>query len=312
MELAQIRAANPDAVSEAARQLRRLKDRLSDVESDVQARVRQVLQREWQGPAASAADERLAATARQAVAELDQLETLGRQLMRFADGIAEAQDLVRQADRLASGADLTIKSSGAVEFPGTFIVSDDDEREALTHAAREVAALLQRAVDTASQADTGCAQSLLPNGSILSDGPAQTYDEGGGDGFWDRARDTVGGWFEVDFDNSIVGEWWQDFNEGDRSLLERLFIDPDGPLDIFGDMNAADSAVVEEVLGGTVEEIFGEDVVDRVHEEGLGSLPDAMWDDFYEGVTSIDDKVSDGLEDLVDDPVGTIAGAFGL
>jgi hypothetical protein len=61
-----------------------------------------------------------------------------------------------------------------------------------------------------------------------------------------------------------------------------------------------------------MDELFGEDVVDRVHEEGLSSLPDAVWDDFYEGATGIDDKISDGLEDFADDPVGSITGAFGL
>lgn len=311
MDLPQIRAADPDAVSGAARELRRLADRLTDVEGEIQARVRQPLQRDWQGAAASAADGRLATAAKHVIAELDRLNTLEQQLMRFGGGVAEAQDLVKRADNLAGRSDLTIEADGAVSFPGFLTMFDERERESRTQAAREVAALLQQAVDTASEAESGCIKTLLPNGSIISS-DVEVLDEDGGDGFWDRAGEVAGGLFDVDFDNSMVGEWWQDFNEGDRSLLERVFVDPDGQLDIFGDMNEADAAMVGEVLGGSPDEIFGEEVVDRVHDEGLASLPDAMWDDFYGDVTSIDDRISDGWDDLTDDPVGTIAGAFGL
>ncbi|WP_203909895.1 WXG100 family type VII secretion target [Rhizocola hellebori] len=296
-----------DAVVEAARQLRRLGDDLRDLDHELQTKVRQPLRADWQGPAADAADERLRLTGKEAFTQLDLLATGEDHLLRFADGLTEAQALVKQAESLARRAGLHLETDGSVAFPDGWFFSSDADREPMTKAAGEVAKLLQKAVDVASQADASCAQGLTP-------GPLLQFWQGasGGDGFWDRAGDTVAGWFEVDFDSTPLGEAWNDFTEGDREWYERVFVDPDGQLDIFGDMNEGDAAMVDEVIGGSPDEIFGEEVVDRVHDEGLASLPDAMWDDFYEGVTDIDDKISDGWNDFTDDPVGSLGRAFGI
>lgn len=316
MDLAQLRAVDADAVRDLARDLRQHSAELADLGDSLHAKVRQPLRHEWHGRAAEAADERISTTAKQVVTQVEQLGTAESELRRFAEVVDSAQDLVKQADQLAARSGLSIASDGSVDLPDGLFFSDDPGREALLQSGREVADLLQRAVNIASSADEACDRGLAPFDLVERwPGQGQGDGAGGGDGdggFWDRAGDLVGDAFGMDFENSPVGEAWGDFTEGDRSVFERVFVDPDGPLDIFGDLNEADEHVVSETIGGTPDEIFGEEVVDRVHDEGLASLPDAMWDDFYEGVTDIDDRISDGWDDFTDDPVGSVGRAFGI
>lgn len=320
MDLSHLRAARPDLLSSGFVRVGQIRDGLAEAGNRLRVDVGGSLAEGWEGQASQAAQAHIERVQEELARTAERVTEAGRGLARFADAVAEAQELLASADNIAARARLTIGKDGSISFPASSSPLSEADERAMRSAAGEAHDLVSRAVAVASKADAECATALAAVGvsepkpdGIESAGRAlpglipSTGDEGG--------------------DDSTFGSLWEHWTDSDLSIWERVWTDPTGGTDWFGDLEQwEEDWISESPIGATPDELFGEEVVDRVHEEGLAALPDAMWDDWYESATELPGDLRDdwdnmwedagglvedvggGLSDLADDPMGTVGG----
>ncbi|HEU5472664.1 MAG TPA: WXG100 family type VII secretion target [Actinophytocola sp.] len=317
MKLADIRAAQPERLAAAAEHLGRIRDGIADAGDRLDTGVAAPLTGAWQGAAGTAALGHIADVRKELAADLDPVAEAGKAVLQFGDALTEAKRLVADADSVAAGAALRIGEDGSIHFPDFWAQLTAADQETVQSAARTAADLLTKALSVADGADAVCA-GVLAAGAIPQQaakpppqGAGKVPGEDGGGGLWGSVTGAVGDFltFEgTDFDNSMMGDVWGGWTDSDRSIMERIWLDDDGAMDPFDLEPWEEEAFGETPLEASPTELFGEDAVQAAHEDGIAAGVDEWWDDSWEDIGNVPDRISDGVGDFVDDPLGTVGG----
>jgi hypothetical protein len=322
MDLSHLRAAQPQLLLEAVEGINRVRDALTNLGDRLRTAVRVPLAAgTWTGEASTAAERHVGRVEKDLADMIDTVGRVGNGVMRFADALVDAQSLVAKADAIAARQRLQIGDDGSIHFPSFATPSSDAEQISMRAAAEEAHRILGSALAIAAEADSACAGVLTSAGplagalgaavgSALAAGPSGGDGAGGGEGgpwntltglFDDRSRD---------FDDSALGHLVEGWTDDDRSIWERAWLDQDGPLDPFGELEPWEEELLDEAFGTTPDELFGSEVVETAHEDGVAAGIGEWWDQSWEDVTNVPDRIREGWNDFTDDPVGTVTGLF--
>jgi hypothetical protein len=319
MNLSQLRAVQPEQLTASATSFRRAKNMLELAADRVDLEVVNALSDgSWQGTANQAATGHVQRAREQLTEAQTRMGAADKAVWQFAEAVTAAKRTLADAERTAELEQLELGEDGSVGIPALPWPTTEQDQLARQRAAEEAHGWLNQALAAATEADVTCARVLAEldvgaaGESTAGGGGAESGDDategGGGDGILDQ----IHGLFYEDgegFDDSILGHYWDVWTDSDRSIMERIF--PTEDIDWFGDLEGwQEDWIRSSPIGNTMEDLLGEDVVERIHEDGLVAAPDAIWDDFYDGVTGTPDRIQDGVEDLIDDPVGTVGGWF--
>jgi hypothetical protein len=182
VNLTQLRAAQPDVLSTAAEQSKRLSNALEESADRIRTQVRRPLaDGSWQGTANASAlafIDRLLQRWDEATARMTEVS---KAVWRFADAVELAQTKLDQIERTAAGAGLGLQADGGVQLPPEAWFADDSEEVMAT--AQQVYQALTEVLTDVTQADVDCA-------AVFGLPPASEDDGGWLSDLWGAA-----GWF---------------------------------------------------------------------------------------------------------------------
>jgi hypothetical protein len=195
VNLAELRAAQPELLHSAARLFARAGQALARVVDRLELEVLQpLMDGSWTGDANQAAVAYIMRLWKSLDMARAGLEKVDRAVWQLAEAVVAAQQMVKDAESIVESADLLLGEDGSIRFPPFPMPTSEQDVQIRQQAAEQAHQILTEALTAATEADVTCAQVLA---DLAAEHAGTTAGEAGGGGAGSESSgDDDGGFFD--------------------------------------------------------------------------------------------------------------------